>query len=71
MRIRTLIGAILILGGGYILAKGLSYTTKEHVLDIGNVHVTADERQPVPTWAGGLVAIAGLVLVVSGSSRRP
>ena len=70
MRIRTLFGAILILGGGYILARGLSYTTKEHMLDIGNVHVTADERQPVPTWAGGLVAIAGLVLVVSGSANR-
>ena len=70
MRVRILFGAILILGGGYILAKGLSYTSKEHVLDIGNVHVTADERQPVPTWAGGLVAIAGLVLVVSGSANR-
>lgn len=70
MRIRTLFGAILILGGGYILARGLSYTSKEHVLDIGDVHITADERQPVPTWAGGLVAIAGLILVVSGSARR-
>lgn len=66
-----MLGAVLILAGGYILAKGLSYTSKEHVLDIGDVHITADERQPVPTWAGGLVAIAGLVLVVSGSSRRP
>lgn len=71
MRIRILLGAVLILAGGYILAKGLSYTSKEHVLDIGDVHITANERQPVPTWAGGLVAIAGLVLVLSGSSRRP
>ena len=70
MRIRVLIGAVLILAGGYILARGLNYTSKQHVLDIGDVHVTADERRPVPTWAGGLLAIAGLVLVVSGAASQ-
>jgi hypothetical protein len=71
MRIRIILGAVLILAGGYILARGLSYTSKENVVDLGGLRLTAEERHPVPTWAGGLLAIAGLVLVVSGSSRRP
>lgn len=70
MRTRTIVGTVLILVGGYILAKGLSYTSKENVVDLGGLRLTADERHPVPTWVGGIVAIAGLVLVVSGSSRR-
>lgn len=70
MRTRTVLGAVLILLGGYILARGLSYTSKENVVDLGGLRISAEERHPVPTWAGGLVAIAGLVLVVSGSSFR-
>ena len=70
MRTRTILGAVLILAGGYILARGLSYTSKENVVDLGGLRISAEERHAVPTWAGGLVAIAGLVLVVSGSSFR-
>jgi hypothetical protein len=70
MRIRGVVGAVLILAGGYILARGLSYTSKENVVDLGGLRISAEERHPVPTWAGGLLAIAGLVLVVSASSRR-
>jgi hypothetical protein len=71
MRARTIIGAVLILGGGYILAKGLSYTSKENVVDLGGIRISAEERHPVPAWVGGVVAVAGLVLVVTGNSRRP
>ena len=70
MRVRIVLGAVLILAGGYILARGLSYTSKENVVDLGGLHISAEERQPVPTWAGGLLAIAGLVLVVSGAANQ-
>lgn len=72
MRTRIVLGCVLILGGGYILARGLSYTSKSDVVDLGGLRISAEERHPVPTWAGGLVAVAGLILVLSGAatSRR-
>jgi hypothetical protein len=68
MRIRLVVGCVLILAGGYILARGLSYTSKQDVVNLGGLRVSAEERRPVPTWVGGLAAIAGLVLVFSGAA---
>jgi hypothetical protein len=41
MRIRIILGAVLILAGGYILARGLNYTSKENVVDLGGLRLTA------------------------------
>ena len=60
----------MILGGGYILARGLTYTTRKNVVDLGGIRVSADEQSAVPPWVGGVIALAGLVLVFSGGSRR-
>jgi hypothetical protein len=68
MRARTLIGALLILAGGYVIARGVSYTSSKNVVDVGGLRISAEERHPVPTWVGGIAAIAGLVLVFAGST---
>ena len=70
MKLRIVFGAALILFGGYILARGLSYTTRTNVVDLGGVRVSADEKKPVPPWIGGVVALAGLGLVFTGGGRR-
>ena len=69
MKFRIVIGAVLILVGGYILARGLTYTTRKNVVDLGDVRVTADEKKPVPSWIGGIVAVVGLALVFTGGRR--
>lgn len=70
MRGRALIGAAMILVGGFILARGLSYTKRTDVVNLGAVRVTTDEKQAIPPWIGGVVALAGLALVFSGGSRN-
>lgn len=62
------LGIILIAIGLFGLAwGGLTYTTKERVVDIGPIHATRDETHhlPLPPIAGAGVLIAGVVLVVA------
>lgn len=70
MKVNLVIGVILILGGGFILARGLSYSTKKNVVDVGPLRVSTDEKQTIPPWIGGVVAVVGLGLVFAGGSRK-
>ena len=70
MRGRVVSGAALILVGGFILARGLTYTKRTDVVNLGAVRVSTDEKQAIPPWIGGVVAIAGLALVFSGGRRN-
>lgn len=65
----TILGIILVIIGiiavGY---QGFNYTTREKVLEIGNVQVTADTEKHVnlPPYLGALCLVGGLVLIVVG-----
>lgn len=63
----TVIAGIVIAGlGAYVLVKGLSYGSQSNVLKVGDVQVTAEERHMVPTWAGGVAVVGGLLLIGTG-----
>jgi hypothetical protein len=67
------IGIILIVIGVIALAlQGISYTTKEKVVDLGPVEATAEDEHyiPLPPVLGGLALVGGVVLVIAGSRRR-
>lgn len=71
MRGLVLLGVLLLVGGLAMLAwPAITYTRTEKVVDLGPVEVTADRQRRIPLSpvAGGLAAVAGLVLIVS--SRR-
>ena len=71
MRGLGLIGVLLLIGGLVALAlPAITYTRTEKVVDLGPVEVTAERQRRIPLSpvAGGLAAVAGLVLIVS--SRR-
>ncbi|MEO8451302.1 MAG: hypothetical protein ABI647_16020 [Gemmatimonadota bacterium] len=70
MRPLTIVGILLIIAGAFVLIRGASFTSKRDVLKIGDVKVTADERQSVPPWAGGLAIVAGAALVFAGARKR-
>ena len=70
MRARALIGAVMILVGGVILARGLSYTKRSDVINLGAVRVSTDEKKAIPPWIGGALAVAGLVVIFTGGGRR-
>ena len=68
----TLVGIALILLGIVALAyQGITYTSREKVIDIGPLHATADTQKTIPLspLLGGLVLVGGIVLVVVGSEE--
>ena len=68
-----IIGIVLIVIGLISLAVGgISYTTKEKVVDIGPIEATAERHKtiPLPPLLGGLALAAGVVLLVAGSKKR-
>jgi hypothetical protein len=68
----TLIGIILIAVGIVAFAyQGISYTTREKVVDLGPVHMSADKTRtiPLPPIVGALALVGGIVLLVAGSKK--
>ncbi len=64
-----IVGVILIGLGLFGLAwGGITYTTREKLVDIGPIHATREETHnvPLPPIAGALALIGGIVLLVSG-----
>jgi len=67
-----LIGVLLIVFGIVVLAVGgVSYKTRETVLDVGPIHATAERQKtiPLPPVAGITLVVAGVVLLVAGARR--
>jgi hypothetical protein len=60
----------MILVGGFILARGLSYTKRSEVVSLGAVRVSTDEKKAIPPWIGGVLALAGVALVFAGGGRN-
>ena len=72
MKTYTLTGIILIVIGIAALAyQGITYTTREKVVDIGPIHMTADKTNtiPLPPILGGLALVGGIVLLVMGNKK--
>ena len=72
MRSIMIIGVVLIvLGAAGLIFGGISYTTREKVVDLGGLQVTAETRKtvPIPLIVGGL-ALAGGIAVVVVASRK-
>jgi hypothetical protein len=73
MRATLIIGIVLIVAGIVALAYGgVSYTTREEVIDVGPLEVAKEERKtfPIPPLAGGALLVGGLVLVILGARGR-
>lgn len=69
MRPMLVAGVLLLVLGAFVLLRGGSFTTRKDVLKVGDVKITADEQQTIPTWVGGLALLAGLGLVVAGAQK--
>ena len=72
MKPSMLIGIILIvLGIAAFAYQGITYTTREKVVDIGPIQVTADKTKtlPLPPIVGGIALVGGIVLLVMGSRK--
>ena len=70
MRVLQVLGAILILGGLFVLIKSPSYSSQKSVLKIGDVEAKVSQEHAIPPWAGGAAVVVGVVLIVVGA-RKP
>ena len=63
---------LLVLGLAALAYQGISYTSRETVIDLGPIHATAERQRtvPLPPIFGIAAVAAGVVLLVTGV-RRP
>jgi len=57
---------LIVLGVLALVYQGIQYTTREKILDIGSLKVTADTKRtiPLPPIVGGVALVAGIVMIV-------
>ncbi|MCK9296904.1 MAG: DUF3185 domain-containing protein [Desulfobulbaceae bacterium] len=69
MKTYTVLAVILIALGIVAFAyQGISYTTREKVVDLGPIQMTAEKTRtlPLPPVVGGICLVGGIVLLVLG-----
>ena len=67
--ITDLVGIVLIVLGVVLLGyQGISYTQRENVAQIGDIHVTADTEKTIyfPPYTGGVALVAGIAVLLIG-----
>jgi hypothetical protein len=72
VKTNKLIGIILIVVGIAAFAyQGISYTTREKVVDLGPIQMTAEKTKtiPLPPIVGAVALVGGIVLLVTGSRK--
>jgi hypothetical protein len=73
MRPVAIVGVVLIILGLVALVyQGVTYTSRETVIDIGPVHATADRQKTVlvPPVLGIVTVVGGVALLVTGVRKR-
>jgi len=73
MKSVTLVGIVLIILGVLALAyQGITYTTREKVVDIGPLKASVDKEKsiPLPPIVGAVALAGGVALVIVGA-RKP
>jgi len=70
--IRTVGLLLIVLGAIALIWGGISYTTREEIVDIGPIEIEAEERKriPLPPILGAIALVGGIVLMVSGARRN-
>ena len=72
MKASRIIGIVLIVLGVVALGyEGITYTTREKVVDIGPLKASVEKKKTIPLSPvlGGAALVGGIVLVLAGSRR--
>jgi hypothetical protein len=72
MKSPAMIGVLLaLLGIGALVYQGITYTTRETVLDLGPIQATREttKTMPLPPLLGGMALLGGVFLIVLGVKR--
>ena len=69
----SIVGVLLIvLGLASLVYQGVTYTSRETIIDVGPVHATADREKtlPLPPVVGIAAVAGGVALLVAGARTR-
>ena len=72
MKTTTILGIALIMLGVVAFAyQGITYTTREKVIDLGPLQATVDKEETIPLTplVGGLALAGGIGLLIVGARR--
>jgi uncharacterized membrane protein len=72
MKTSTILGIALIMLGVVAFAyQGITYTTREKVIDVGPLQATVDKKETIPLspLVGGLVLAGGIALLIVGNRK--
>jgi hypothetical protein len=63
--------ALIALGAIALAYQGITYTTREKVVDLGPLKITAEKEKtiPLPPILGGLALAGGIVLLVVAARK--
>jgi len=63
--------ALIVLGVVAFAYQGITYTSREKVIDIGPLQASVDTKKTIPLspLLGGLALVGGIVLVVVGAKK--
>ncbi len=63
---------LIVLGLVALVYGGITYTSRETVVDIGPIQATADRERtfPLPPVAGIVAVVGGIALLVGGVRKR-
>lgn len=68
---RTIGIILIIVGAAMFFMTGIDFTTQEKVIDAGPIQISAEKEKRLewPTYAGGIVIAAGLIMVLVGKKK--
>jgi hypothetical protein len=70
MKPLAIVGLVLALIGGYVVVRGLNYTTRKDVVELGPLKASVKEERAIPTWVGGVLIAGGILLIATGMRRK-
>lgn len=68
-----MLGILLVaIGIAAFAYQGISITTREKVVDVGPIHMSADRTRtlPLPPIVGAIALVGGVVLLFMGGRKR-
>ena len=62
---------LIVLGIAALAYQGITYTTREKVVDFGPIQVTAEKTKTIPLTpiVGAIAIVGGIVLLVTGMKK--
>jgi uncharacterized membrane protein HdeD (DUF308 family) len=69
--VRTVGLLLIVLGVIALIWGGITYTTREEIVDVGPIEIEAEEKQriPLPPILGAIALVGGIVLMASSGRR--